>query len=331
MSSGLYPTLEDLTIDAEAKAQILIEKRVAEAPSQGIPSAVMAASLADAYSSSSSSSSSSAPSLYPSLAEFGQEDYLKAIGVGSGEVSNEMVAAHNASVLVAAGGALAVPLPGEATNRIATLTKTGDLGVARARVKDGIRLVSLGKDDGGKLGLAVREFNKGIFVSFVWAGSPAALAGIRFGDQIIAINGQETAGLNDKKALRALKDLPAKGQVSLAIRDRPFDRTITLRKDSENLCGFLFKNNRITAIVKDSSASRNGLLVDDHIAEINGVNVVGLRDSEAQKVLEEAPASVTLTLIPHFFFHHLVKKLGFWGEKSSMVRKYMDHSVPPEF
>jgi len=314
--SGLYPTLEDLTIDAEAKAQVLMEKKVAEAPSQGIPSAVMAASLADAH-------SSSASSLYPSLAEFGQEDYLKAIGVDESSVNQQIISAANANITAV--------LPGEANNRIATLTKSGDLGIARARVKDGIRLVSLGKDDRGKIGIAVREFNKGVFVSFVWAGSPAALAGIRFGDQIISINGQETAGMSDKKALKALRELPKTGQITFAIRDRPFDRTITLRKDSENLCGFLFKNNRITAIVKGSSASRNGLLVDDHIAEINGVNIVGLKDSDAQKIMADAPPSLTLTLIPHFFFQHLVKKLGHWGERSSMVRKYMDHSVPPEF
>lgn len=315
MSSGLYPTLEDLTIDAEAKAQILMDKQIADAPSQGIPSAVMAASLADAP--------ASASSLYPSLENFGQEDYLKAMGVEASEVNNQIVTAHNAAVAAA--------MPGEATNRIAVLTHSGDLGVARARVKDGIRLVSLGKDQAGKIGIAVREFNRGVFVSFVWKESPAALAGVRFGDQIVAINGQETAGMTDKKALKALKELPSVGQVTLAIRDRPFDRTITLRKDSQNLCGFLFRDCRITAIVKDSSASRNGLLVEDHIAEINGVNIVGLKDKEAQRVLEEAPASVTLTLIPHFFFKHLVKKLGFWAEKSSMVRKHMDHSLPPEF
>lgn len=41
--------------------------------------------------------------------------------------------------------------------------------------------------------------------------------------------------------------------------------------------GFLFKKGRITSIVKDSSAARNGLLTDQQICEINGQNVIGLK------------------------------------------------------
>lgn len=41
--------------------------------------------------------------------------------------------------------------------------------------------------------------------------------------------------------------------------------------------GFLFKKGKITAIVKDSSAARNGLLTDHQICEINGQNIIGLK------------------------------------------------------
>ena len=58
---------------------------------------------------------------------------------------------------------------------------------------------------------------------------------------------------------------------------RPFERTITLQKDSAGTVGFVFKENQITAIVKDSSAARNGLLIDHHMVEVNGQNVIGLK------------------------------------------------------
>ena len=58
---------------------------------------------------------------------------------------------------------------------------------------------------------------------------------------------------------------------------RPFERTITLQKDSVGTVGFVFKDNKITAIVKDSSAARNGVLIDHHMVEVNGQNVVGLK------------------------------------------------------
>jgi len=39
----------------------------------------------------------------------------------------------------------------------------------------------------------------------------------------------------------------------------------------------VFKENKITAIVRDSSAARNGLLIDHHMVEVNGQNVIGLK------------------------------------------------------
>ena len=58
---------------------------------------------------------------------------------------------------------------------------------------------------------------------------------------------------------------------------RPFERTITMHKDSTGHVGFVFKNGKITSIVKDSSAARNGLLTEHNICEVNGQNVIGLK------------------------------------------------------
>ena len=60
---------------------------------------------------------------------------------------------------------------------------------------------------------------------------------------------------------------------------RPFERTLTLQKDSAGFVGFVFKENQIVSIVKDSSAARNGLLIEHHLVEVDGQNVVGLKVS----------------------------------------------------
>lgn len=52
-----------------------------------------------------------------------------------------------------------------------------------------------------------------------------------------------------------------------------------MHKDSTGHVGFIFKNGKITSIVKDSSAARNGLLTEHNICEINGQNVIGLKVS----------------------------------------------------
>ncbi|OZC08229.1 hypothetical protein X798_04708 [Onchocerca flexuosa] len=53
---------------------------------------------------------------------------------------------------------------------------------------------------------------------------------------------------------------------------KPLARTITLHKDASGLLGFSYKDNLITAVMQDSSASRNGLLINQRIIEIDGRN-----------------------------------------------------------
>ena len=63
------------------------------------------------------------------------------------------------------------------------------------------------------------------------------------------------AGYSSDKASKLIKKAPAE-KISLAVRDRPYERTITMQKDSSNHIGFSFNSGEIKAIVKDSSAAR---------------------------------------------------------------------------
>lgn len=56
----------------------------------------------------------------------------------------------------------------------------------------GVREVILCKDAKGKCGMSFFSVNKGVFVCFVQKNSPAAVAGVRFGDQILTVSGIET-------------------------------------------------------------------------------------------------------------------------------------------
>ncbi len=52
----------------------------------------------------------------------------------------------------------------------------------------GVREVVLCKDAKGKCGVSFFAVNKGVFVCFVQKNSPAAIAGVRFGDQILTVS-----------------------------------------------------------------------------------------------------------------------------------------------
>lgn len=138
------------------------------------------------------------------------------------------------------------------------------------------------------------------------ADSPAKLVGLRFGDQILQINDENVAGFTVDKVHSIIKKMPVNG-IRLAIRDRPFERTVTLIKDSVGHVGFAFKNGKITSIVKDSAAARNGLLTEHHILEVDGQNVVGMEDKQVRKIMESAEGVITITIMPSYIFDHMMK------------------------
>jgi len=290
----LYPSLEDMKVDHMAQAQVSHGQQppqyqaIAEGPSAP------------------SNNTMNSSHLYPSLGEF--------MGI---EISHDAVRQHMPEVAQEV-----IQYQSVSQGMVAPITGNNNMGMIRAEVKQGVRQLVACKDSSGKLGIRVQHVNKGVFISLVTKGSPAALAGMRFGDQILQINGTTLAGFERSKVMDLIKKAPAE-RIELAIRDRPFERTITLQKDSAGHVGFVFKNGKIVSIVKDSSAARNGLLTEHNILEVNGQNIVGLKDKQTSDVLTNSDRSITLTIMPTFIYEHMIKCMS-----DSLVKKSMDHSIP---
>ncbi|VDP05035.1 unnamed protein product [Soboliphyme baturini] len=196
------------------------------------------------------------------------------------------------------------------------------VGFRRAVVTNAVRQIVCCKDGKNEIGVRLHHVNNGVFVQFVKQGSPAALAGLRFGDQILLINGKTVSGWSGEKAMQTLKRADSK-RIELVVRDRPFERVITLTKDNAGHCGFLHKDGCIKSLVKDSSAAKNGLLIDHQILEVNGQNVIGMSDKKLSAVCDSAGDVLTLTIIPREIYDHIVKCMSL-----HLVKKHMDHSVP---
>ncbi|CAH3195390.1 unnamed protein product [Porites evermanni] len=294
---SLYPSLEDMKVGQMAQAQAqqagAQQPALAYAPQPGAPAPTPGSSL------------------YPSL-----DDYM---GINVSEASvRQHVPNYTAAVVPRPQGAVVPQISG----MIAPVSGDNNLGVRRAEIKQGVREVVLCKDGQGKIGLRVRAINKGVFVQYVHLNSPAALGGLRFGDQILQIDGETLAGYSSDKVMKILKNASSQ-RVVFAVRDRPFERTIVLQKDSSGHVGFVFKNGKITQIAKDTSAARNGLLTEHNLVEVNGQNVVGLKDNDIKAILEKGGQTITLTVIPTFIYEHIMKCMG-----EGLVKKTMDHSIP---
>ena len=62
--------------------------------------------------------------------------------------------------------------------------------------------------------------------------------------------------------------------------------------------GDCHQDGEVSDIVKESSAARNGMLTEHAVLEIDGQNVVGMKDKDIAKVIEDAPVTVTVTIMP---------------------------------
>ncbi|XP_062962792.1 syntenin-2 isoform X1 [Cynocephalus volans] len=280
--SALYPSLEDLKVDQVIQAQARASPRMPSLPIQG--AAIPQPSAV----------------LYPNLAEL--ESYM-GLSLSSQEVQQSLPQ-------IPEGDSVAAPVSGNS------------LGVRRAEIKPGVREIHLCKDERGKTGLRLRAIDKGLFVQLVQANTPASLVGLRFGDQILQIDGRDCAGWSTDKAHRAVKKASAE-KIVMVVRDRPFQRTVTMHKDSAGHVGFIIKKGKVTSVVKGSSAARNGLLTNHYVCEVNGQNVIGLKDKEITEILAKAGNVVTLTIIPTVIYEHMVKKLS-----PTLLQHTMDHSIP---
>ncbi|NXF58346.1 SDCB2 protein, partial [Ciccaba nigrolineata] len=249
------------------------------------------------------------PLLYPNLAEL--ENYM-GLALSSAEIQKNLLP-EGSTALTPTGpspGQLVAPLSGN------------NAGLRRAEIKPGVREIHLCKDERGKTGLQLKNVDQGIFVQLVKANSPAALVGLRFGDQILQIDGKNCAGWSSDKAQRALKKASPE-KIVMVVRDRPFQRTVTVHKDSTGHIGVVVKKGKIMSLAKDSSAARNGLLTHHCICEVNGQNVIGMKDKQLTEVLAGAGNVVTLTIIPTVIYEHMVKWLS-----AGQVKSAMDHSIP---
>lgn len=262
---SLYPSLEDMKVDQTIRAQmqafdtisqqqqLMKEHQMSTYPGSVFPGAPTAPPMGSPLQSP----------VYPDLVDY--------MGL---ELSQDIIAANMPEYLQGRGAQqLTSYVPPSLPNNMVAPLSGSSVGLARAGTTNGIRELILCKDVKGKVGLRVQSINKGVFVCIVVRESPAAMAGLRFGDQILQVNGTTVAGFSVDDVHKLLKK-SAHNNISVVIRDRPFERVVTLHKDSSNCVGFQFKNGKITSIVKDSSAARNGLLIEHQLLEVDGQNVV---------------------------------------------------------
>ncbi|NXX97844.1 SDCB2 protein, partial [Centropus bengalensis] len=225
------------------------------------------------------------PVLYPNLAEL--ENYM-GLALSSEEIQKN---------LFPEGGTALTPV-GVAPGQLVAPLSGNNAGMRRAEIKPGVREIHLCKDERGKTGLQLKNVDQ--VRGLGWHGLRGTgwwvpQHGTSIGGTCRVTRGQRVipswSGLGWKGPQSPSSSTPAKG--------------------------------KIVSLAKDSSAARNGLLTHHYICEVNGQNVIGMKDKQLQDVLAGAGNVVTLTIIPTVIYEHMVKRLS-----AGQVKSAMDHSIP---
>nr|CDS34062.1 syntenin [Hymenolepis microstoma] len=289
---SLYPSIESLTIGKEAVAQKNLENAVIAAANSSSGTSVNYGDLATTF-------------LGIDLSRVAYDDFGNPYYLDSSKstaVNNTIVPKPNCSVVpVQSAGGIVPKDP--------------------VTVSQHVREVCLQKDERGLLGIQLKDLDSGVFIVYVESDSPAAFAGLRFGDQVLKIDDEYMAGKKGKKVMKFVKKRCGE-TVTLVIRDRPLERAVILTKDSRGSVGLLIEDGLIKFVIQGSSADRNGVLTHTYICEVNGINCLGMSDKKIRNLLEIAPMEVKLTLIPEFYFDELTKRLGRYQWK------HMDRTMP---
>ncbi|XP_035795071.1 syntenin-2-like [Anopheles albimanus] len=186
-----------------------------------------------------------------------------------------------------------------------------------------IRLTIRNCTDIRHVGLKVQAIDNGVFVSEVKTGSPADLAGLQFGDQILSIDRIFIAGYS-RRAVRKLLRKIDRITISLVVRDRPYERCIMLQKDIPNCYGFSYWNGRIVSIVEGSSAATEGLQSNQQITCVNGQSAIGLTDRELWNLINAHDDGVSISIVPYNIYKRLTSNISLSGMLGSLKQALLN-------
>ena len=171
-------------------------------------------------------------------------------------------------------------------------------------------------------GFSIINVDGAYYIGMIEKNSPASVAQLRFGDQIVRINSLELTGMPTKTVMSRIKYFTSAQTINLIVRDRPLHRVFNMVKNSEGYLGFGLSNGVIVRVSANGSAARNGVPHSHKLVEINSQNVLGLTDPELIMILNQSARSVSIGIIPYGFYNRLVK-----GLSNKQLRNDMCHDV----
>ncbi|KJE91704.1 hypothetical protein CAOG_02800 [Capsaspora owczarzaki ATCC 30864] len=162
------------------------------------------------------------------------------------------------------------------------------------------------------------------FVSCVNRGTPAALAGVRFGDEIISLEGID-AKLFTPETFKSIfvnkvRESRLRGEDSCSVVVETIansvGRDLFCAHDPVTGYGFYMHNGKVTKVKAGTNAELAGIRKSDHIIAVNGQCVVGLDDVTIHKLIT-APTSPSADYLPPYSVKDMHKAATVTGMRTA--------------
>ena len=162
---------------------------------------------------------------------------------------------------------------------------------------------------GEKFGIMLTRVGESVIVILVRESSMAARAGVKFGDQILAVDGVPVTA--DERARDVAARIVARDECHLTIRKQPHVQEHTLMfspgSSQKRRPGLKLKGGIVTAVERGSAAEVAYMRPDVVVVAVNNESCVGCTDKEIKKRLMTGPPLTTVHTISRATFETYVR------------------------
>ncbi|CAL8072551.1 unnamed protein product [Calicophoron daubneyi] len=170
-----------------------------------------------------------------------------------------------------------------------------------------MKKVVVSRDCNNKLGVRLRRVGPSFFLSFVEQGSPAAAAGLAFGDRVDVIEGIDMAGRTGSDVMDIISQCRAR-EFTFHVHIRPFQTTLIIKVDTEHEISYWTKEGKAMGKARMDKVCKHGAVGRLRLVSIQNQCVLGAKDQTLHTILcSIIGRPVEARVMPRMLCDHLIR------------------------
>lgn len=168
--------------------------------------------------------------------------------------------------------------------------------------------VTVKRGSDGKIGVKIRRMASYLYFAYVEKGSPAAAAGIGFGDQLLEFSGYNLTGASGSRVEHWLKE-SKQTELQLTVVKRPYDFDLRGTVTPQGDLIYSTKLGKRLGTVKLSKVLHKGHLKHLQLLSVNSKPILCRSEAEITDAFKGTQDTFRLRVMPRLLADHLTKQL----------------------